>query len=263
MKDYENKDNEKDIRKKKPERDREPIDDFSDILNQFFGNFGNIFNFDPTNIDPTNKINPTDPNIHSSSISFAFGTGMNKPDVRINGKPVDEETLKRFLNGKPPMGFSPNNGIPIDSNIKSENANGQIDPNSLPDFIKNMMGLGGKSSIPEIDASKLRLDDGSKAIENIGEEHSSEENIGEEKEFEEPIAELNEDKNGKFADITLELPGIKKEDIILTYTGTHVLITTDSYDRVYKKAVELKFEPNKDLTEITGNNGIYQITFKK
>ncbi len=63
--------------------------------------------------------------------------------------------------------------------------------------------------------------------------------------------------------ITVELPGVSKEDIDLRINGDRAVISVDTASRKYYKEIELPAEVDQNDVKATYNNGILDITLKK
>lgn len=77
--------------------------------------------------------------------------------------------------------------------------------------------------------------------------------------FKIPTHEIHEEKEK--AVVTLEMPGIGKKNIKIEQDKKNVTITAEKDELKYKKTIKLNFEPK--LNEITANNGIISIEFRK
>jgi HSP20 family protein len=60
----------------------------------------------------------------------------------------------------------------------------------------------------------------------------------------------------------VELPGVKKGEINLTTTNTHLNLETSSKDHKYKHQVEFDVEIEPESIKAKFNNGILDITIK-
>jgi len=78
-------------------RFRNLFEGFSDFFDKDFG-FKDFSEF--PNIDFNNDLNFKDNNTKSYSISYNYQTGMDKPEIRVQGD-VDDEILSKFLKGIP------------------------------------------------------------------------------------------------------------------------------------------------------------------
>jgi len=206
--------------KKEKKFDNEDDDYFSDFLgkmiNKIFKSFKN-FNNPILNLDSDIEVKdfPNIKDFQENSFIIEYGTGMDKPLIKINGIPIefDENIWKNILNEYNNIEF--NDFYDLGA---LKNANESITKN-----------------IDKYDELSL-------------------------KKYETPYYEIIENPN--HVEITLELPGVKKEDIIINYQHNRIIISADSEFKNYQKSFELKFTPNPSKTEIYGNNGIYQIILK-
>ena len=82
-------------------------------------------------------------------------------------------------------------------------------------------------------------------------------------EYIEPFYELFDELNENSTEITLELPNVSIENIMISYYEDEVVITGESPDHIFRKEMSLSFIPEKNKTEIWGKNGVYQIRFNK
>ncbi len=77
----------------------------------------------------------------------------------------------------------------------------------------------------------------------------------------EPLTDVMESEDG--ITITVELPGVSKEDIDLTVTRDTVTIKVDTASRKYYKEIPLSAEIDEKNVKATYNNGVLDITLKK
>lgn len=77
----------------------------------------------------------------------------------------------------------------------------------------------------------------------------------------EPLTDLIEDHAG--IAITMELPGVEKQDINVNMTTEHLEISVDNERRKYHKRVRLPAKVDPSTTKATYNNGILDVTVKK
>ncbi len=164
------------------------------------------------------NLGESNPKNHHHSITYRFGTGMDKPEVRLNGEKVDDETMSKFLGNLGP-------------NIK-------ITPHRI--------SLGSDNGITELDVKNLSL------VENP--DISS-------VQYENTYYEL--DKDGDSQILTIELPGVEEDGIIITQSKNLVTVIGESDFAKYMAKFEIDFTIDKTKTEIEGNNGIYQIRLSK
>ncbi|MCP4760956.1 MAG: hypothetical protein GY870_04180 [archaeon] len=208
----------KDNNKRKSEEDKNKNPDLKKIMDKFLKNFTMDVNFTPFIDFESIDIFSPKPGMKSNSIQYKFGTGMDKPEIRINGKIVDDKQLNELF-----------------GNMNS------INPNIL----------GSNPRIPNtVDISEVSL---------LGDESSSEI----EDEIEDVYFEIFEDTKEDLAEVTIEMPGVTFENININYSANGVIISGRVGERLFQKAIQLKFKPNKENSKIFGKNGIFQITFKK
>ena len=74
----------------------------------------------------------------------------------------------------------------------------------------------------------------------------------------EPLTDVSVD--GNVVRITVELPGVTKEDIQLEGTETSVTVSVDTESRKFRKAVPLPTKVDPDSAKAEYNNGILEIT---
>jgi HSP20 family molecular chaperone IbpA len=74
-----------------------------------------------------------------------------------------------------------------------------------------------------------------------------------------PTHEIHEEKDKVV--VTLEMPGIGKENIRIEQDKKNITIIAEKEELKYRKAIKLNFDPKSN--EITANNGIISIEFKK
>ena len=73
----------------------------------------------------------------------------------------------------------------------------------------------------------------------------------------EPMTDIIEKENEMT--VTVEMPGVEKEDIDLQVTENSVIIKADSEDRRYFKEIELPRKANPDKVEATYKNGVLDV----
>ena len=95
---------------------------------------------------------------------------------------------------------------------------------------------------------------------NIPNIHSSQPKPQLQQRYQSPIDIQESDKE---IYITMELPGIEKENIKLETIDTILKIEINDDDQPYKKEIDLKTKINEKKTEATLNNGILCITLEK
>lgn len=77
----------------------------------------------------------------------------------------------------------------------------------------------------------------------------------------EPLVDVTVSEND--VKVTVELPGVKKEDIkINAYEGSLEIIT-DQSQRKYHKTIDLPQDADTESAKSTYNNGIVEVTFRK
>ena len=74
----------------------------------------------------------------------------------------------------------------------------------------------------------------------------------------EPLTDVCVD--GNLVRITVELPGVSKEDIQLEGTETSITVSADTETRKFRKTVSLPSEVDPDSAKAEYNNGILEIT---
>jgi HSP20 family protein len=77
----------------------------------------------------------------------------------------------------------------------------------------------------------------------------------------EPLTDVIED--AKTVSITVEIPGVEKNDIDLSVVGQTLKIKVDSAERRYFKEVQLPAHVDPGSTKATYNNGVLDITLCK
>ena len=71
-----------------------------------------------------------------------------------------------------------------------------------------------------------------------------------------------EDRNGEIA-VTLDMPGIQKEDIELTVDKHMIKVKATTEDRDYSFNKDMSMELNPDKVKANFNNGVLDITIQK
>jgi len=199
-------------------------------------------------------------NMHFFNISYKFNGKNDKPEIKINGEPVDEEAIKNMMDAMFPEGF---------------------DFSSIQNMIEH--NSAHHDNLPVVDASQLKLSDSTDSKEVIPIPRTNifgnqdpplaelEDNddldvsdlpttlTDTKKPFETPFMELMEDPNAKSAEITVELPGIEKEKVSVTFSGKDVTIVGGNEYRLFRAEQKMSFVPDPKKIEIDGKNGIYQI----
>lgn len=77
----------------------------------------------------------------------------------------------------------------------------------------------------------------------------------------EPLTDVNETDSD--IAITVELPGVAKEDIDINVTETRVEVKVDTETRNYSKAIDLSCEVQTKSSKATHTNGILDLVLKK
>ncbi len=77
----------------------------------------------------------------------------------------------------------------------------------------------------------------------------------------EPLADVN--TTDKEIKVVLEIPGVKKEDIMLSANDQAIEVTANNPQRKYHKTIDLPKEANIETARSTYHNGILEITFSK
>ncbi|MBN2155750.1 MAG: hypothetical protein JW776_06885 [Candidatus Lokiarchaeota archaeon] len=186
----------------------DPFDfkDLDEMIERLFGNIANLPNLSDIN-----------PNMHHHSVSYRFGTGMDKPEIRINGELVDDKTLLDMVKG---MKFDTNA-------IIRRNYNPTI-------------------NLPVLDAKNVSIN-----------ENPDNDIVN----YEDTFFEVERDENSAL--LTIELPNVEKDQIILSQSGNKVTIIGENEYTAYKVDFNIDFNLDKTKTVIDGNNNIYQIKIVK
>jgi len=77
----------------------------------------------------------------------------------------------------------------------------------------------------------------------------------------EPLTDVMEDEKNLY--ITIELPGVEKEDINMEVIDNKLVISVDTEGRKYYKEIPLPDSVDVDSAEAKYNNGVLDITMKK
>ncbi len=86
--------------------------DLGEIIEKLFGNISKLPNLGDIN-----------PKTHHHSITYRFGAGMDKPEIRLNGEEIDNETLNNFIGD-----LNPNTRIiPKKITLNSKNHTQELD----------------------------------------------------------------------------------------------------------------------------------------
>ncbi|MHA1339552.1 MAG: Hsp20/alpha crystallin family protein [Promethearchaeota archaeon] len=124
---------------------------------------------------------------------------------------------------------------------------GDATEDDIQRFLKGIQAKFGRHALSSNDFDVKMLEPGE------GEELESNE------EYRYPDGEIQSGNSN--AIVTLEMPGVGKDDVKIDIDGKKVTIIGEKGDIKYKRKFTLKFEPSEH--EITANNGIIEITFKK
>jgi HSP20 family protein len=80
-------------------------------------------------------------------------------------------------------------------------------------------------------------------------------------EYREPITDIQRRENE--SDITMEIPGVSKEDIIIETRENLLIVKVEKEGRKYYKEVELEGEISPENVSATYSNGVLDIVVKK
>jgi len=80
-------------------------------------------------------------------------------------------------------------------------------------------------------------------------------------EYREPATDIQERENEVY--VTLEMPGVNKEDISLDVQDNTLIIKVDREGRKYYKEIELEDKIDPDKIKATYSNGVLDIVIKK
>lgn len=69
-------------------------------------------------------------------------------------------------------------------------------------------------------------------------------------------------RNGEDVFVTVELPGVKKEDIVLEGNGNSLKVSVDSESKRFDKTVALPCEVDEESFSAEYNNGILEVRMK-
>jgi HSP20 family protein len=144
-----------------------------------------------------------------------------------------------------------------------------FDDERLMDDIKRMteemmkMFTNAKPGKPVVHGFKIQVGpDGKPRIEDFGnrpiKSPAGESEISEEREPLTDIIEGDED-----VAITVELPGVEKDDIDLDVTGESLEIKVDTPTRKYHKSIDLPCDVKPKTTKATYKNGILDVAIKR
>ncbi|MHA1111730.1 MAG: hypothetical protein ACTSRE_11555 [Promethearchaeota archaeon] len=185
----------------------EPFDikDLDEMLEKLFGNISDLPN-----------LGENAPKTHHHSITYRFGTGMDKPEIRLNGKKVNDEDLQNFMEKMGP--------------------NMRLTPTRV--------SLGSTEGIQELDIKDVSIPDNPdpSAVD-----------------YNDTYFEIGHDGEARI--VTIELPGVEKDHILLTQNGSTLSIIGENEYTSYKAEFQLDFQHRN--IDIDGINGIYQIRITK
>jgi len=208
-------------------------------MDDFF-NMDSFFNFDTDfdkefeemekSIEKTNEKFKNDPNVKHYSISYKYGTGMDKPEWKISGNLSEEEMNK------------------LDDNIQKGNFN-----------------FGLNFTFPRMRAEDV-LDFKEIAEQPKADNHTIKklEKPKEKKEKVEPYADLIENDNDYT--IVLEMPGVSQKDVKIELdekNSKQLTVQAETHRCIYKKIFKFKVPIKIDNMKISANNGIIQIVIYK
>jgi len=130
---------------------------------------------------------------------------------------------------------------------------GEIDNEKLNDYLKKI-NLPNKF-LPVYIKPKGELDVNELSLELCKEEDDSC--------VTEPYLEINHFES--FSEIIIEAPGVKKDDVNLTFSkdGRNVTFSAQNQDRKYYKTIKLKFKSSLNDYSLDFNNGIIILIIKK
>ena len=190
---------------KKIDDDFEPFDfkNLDEMLKRLFGNIGELPNL--------SRINP---NTHHHSISYRFGAGMDKPEIRLNGEKLDDVTINNLFK------FQNKSDLNLQGNSH----------------------LNSTDNLPELDAREISVPDTFNPSAP---------------QYESTFFEVEQEEKAIL--ITIELPGVDKNSVIVSQTGNKVSIIGENEFTSYIADFETDKIIDNSKTEINGNNSIYQI----
>ncbi len=80
--------------------------------------------------------------------------------------------------------------------------------------------------------------------------------------FRTPLSEVDVDDETGDTKVTLELPGVSKEEIEITVNRSSLMVTAESENRKYKRTFSFSQEFNPTMTKASFNNGVLEISMK-
>ena len=81
-------------------------------------------------------------------------------------------------------------------------------------------------------------------------------------EYREPFSDVIVDEKTKEVIVTLEMPGVEKNDIKLETTEDTIEVTAEKEERKYRKKIPLEVEIKPKSAKATYNNGVVEIKAK-
>ncbi len=207
-------------------------------MDEFF-NMDSFFNFDKDfdkefeemekSMNKSKEKFKNDPNVKHYSISYKYGTGMDKPEWKISGNLSDEEMNKLVENiQKGNFNFGLNFSFPRMRNEDVLDFKEIAEPKSEDEFIKKL------------------------------------EKPKEKKEKVEPYADFVQNENDYT--IVLEMPGVSQKDVKVELDEKNhkeLTVHAETHRCIYKKTFKFKTPIKVDNMKITANNGIIQIVIYK
>ena len=195
------------------------FDDIIDKIKKFFNFKSDIFDLDVLVFpEPSenNSLKFGDENAEGFKVSYHFETGMDKPEIKIEGD-FDERKLHEYLKQ-----FNVDQDVPIQGNF--------------PPVQKDVLDAG-MLSLDNVHDEKLVLEEEPSII------------------FE-PDTEIND--FDYFTEIILEVPGIKEEDIFVSFNedGSRITIFAQNEKRKYQKDIHLSFKASESNYTLKVNNGL-------
>ncbi len=191
-------------------------DDIIDEIKKFFKFGPDLFDTDIFFFPESDKdLNFNKKNVKGFKISYHYETGMDDPEIKIEGD-IDEKDI----------------------------------PNFLKNFNQNPKFMNLISAVPkgEIDASELSIESGKQDLKAR---------------VMEPYTEISDFE--RFSEIILEVPGIEKKDIIISFDegGRKLTFSAKSKNRNYLKRISLPFKSSIDDYALDVNNGIATLKVKR